>query len=78
MKVAISLPDTIFEAAETLARELNKPRSQLYAEAIAEYLGKYADSAITRQLNDLYARESSSVDDALQAAQLETLSDETW
>jgi metal-responsive CopG/Arc/MetJ family transcriptional regulator len=78
MKVAISLPDSLFEAAERLANELDKPRSQLYAEAIAQYVGNYDNSEITKKLNALYATESSSVDEALQSAQLEALSDETW
>lgn len=78
MKVAISLPDPLFEAAERLARELKKPRSQLYAEAISEYLGNHDNSMITEKLDAIYAEEPSSVDEALQHAQLETLSDEAW
>jgi len=37
MKVAITLPDPVFEAAEHLAQELHIPRSQLYAEALSAY-----------------------------------------
>ena len=47
MKVAISLPDPVFRAAETLARRLRKSRSQLYAEAIAEYVGARGARALT-------------------------------
>ena len=47
MKVAISLPDPVFRAAETLARKLRKARSQLYAEAIAEYVGARGAKALT-------------------------------
>ena len=50
MKVAISLPDPVFRAAETLARKLRKSRSQLYAEAIAEYVGKRGAKAVTGKL----------------------------
>jgi metal-responsive CopG/Arc/MetJ family transcriptional regulator len=78
MKVAISIPDPIFNAAERLAKELKKPRSQLYAEAISEYLGNHDNCMITEKLNAVYAREASSVDEALQRVQLETLSDEAW
>ena len=78
MKVAISLPDPIFEAAERLAKEQRKPRSQLYAEAIAEYLRNHDDSAITEKLNAVYATESSSIEKSLQQAQLDSLSDEAW
>jgi antitoxin MazE6 len=78
VKVAISLPDSLFEAAERLAKALEKPRSQVYAEAISEYVDNHDKSAITEKLNAVYSRESSALDEALNRAQLETLSDETW
>lgn len=78
MKVAISLPDPVFHAAETLARRLKKPRSRLYAEAIADYVGAHGGEAITGRLNDVYAAESSSVDKALQRAQSRSVNDEAW
>lgn len=78
MKVAISLPDSVFEAAERLAEELKKPRSQLYAEAIAEYVGQHDASAITDKLNDVYSKESSKVDESLYRAQTATLKNEAW
>ncbi|MDP2092142.1 MAG: hypothetical protein Q8K17_03995, partial [Pseudohongiella sp.] len=43
MKIAISLPDPLFEAAEHLAEELRIPQSQLYAEALAAYLATHGD-----------------------------------
>jgi metal-responsive CopG/Arc/MetJ family transcriptional regulator len=78
MKVAISLPDPVFRAAETLARKLRKSRSQLYAEAIAEYVGARGAKALTTRLNTFYGNESSEVDPALKYAQLERLSREAW
>jgi len=38
MKIAISIPDPIFQAAEGLAHRLGISRSELYAEALAEYM----------------------------------------
>jgi len=78
MKVAISLPDPVFKAAEQLARHLNKPRSRLYAEAIVEYVGTHGSTSITEQLNAVYGVESSSLDEVLQQVQSRTLSHETW
>jgi metal-responsive CopG/Arc/MetJ family transcriptional regulator len=78
MKVAISLPDPVFRAAETLARKLKKSRSQLYAEAIAEYVGARGATALTARLDAVYGKESSDVDPALKYAQLERLSREAW
>ena len=78
MKVAISLPDPVFRAAETLARKLRKSRSQLYAEAIAAYVGARGAKALTGKLNAVYGKESSDLDPALKYAQLERLSREAW
>lgn len=38
MKTAISVPDELFYQAERLARKTGKSRSQLYQEALTEYL----------------------------------------
>ena len=78
MKVAISLPDPVFEAAERLAATLNKPRSQLYAEALAEYVGAHEAHDVTARLNLVYAREPSALDPAWAAAQAASLPDEAW
>lgn len=78
MKVAISLPDPLFTAAEHLAQELHIPRSQLYAEAISAYLGSHGATAITAKLNAVYGASSSQVDPELAQAQLRALSRETW
>lgn len=78
MKVAISLPDPVFRSAEMLARKLGKSRSQLYAEAIAEYVGARGAKALTARLNTVYRKEPSDVDAALKYAQLERLSREAW
>jgi metal-responsive CopG/Arc/MetJ family transcriptional regulator len=78
VKVAISLPDPLFQAAEHLARRLKKPRSRLYAEAIAQYVGTHGSNAITDRLNAVYGTQSSKVDEALQRAQSNILNHETW
>ncbi|MDP2604459.1 MAG: hypothetical protein Q8S00_18015 [Deltaproteobacteria bacterium] len=78
MKVAVSIPDPLFKSAETLARKLKKPRSRLYAEALASYLSSRDPKAVTENLNQVYSRHPSAVDPALEKAQAETLIDETW
>ena len=40
MKTAVSLPDDLFRLAEAAARRLGVSRSELYANAIAEYLDR--------------------------------------
>ena len=78
MKVAVSIPDSLFINAEALARQLKKNRSQLYAEALASYVGSNDPKAITENLNQVYSRIASAVDSALEKAQFEILPDETW
>jgi len=51
MKTAISLPDDVFEQAERLARRLRKSRSELYREALAEYVARHDPEGITEAMN---------------------------
>ncbi len=78
MKVAISLPDPVFDAAELLAQELSMSRSQLYAQALAEFLAARGASAVTFKLNQVYGREASGVEPCALAAQIQVLSHEAW
>ena len=43
MKVALSIPDELFESAETLGRRLGVSRSRLYATALADYVASHED-----------------------------------
>ena len=78
MKVAISLPDPLFRAAEALAATLRKSRSQLYAEALAGYVGSHAGHNITQRLNEVYATEPSRLDPAWNHVQARVLNREAW
>jgi metal-responsive CopG/Arc/MetJ family transcriptional regulator len=51
MKTAISLPDAVFLAAERQAKRTRKTRSQLYTEALAEYLSRHAPEEVTEAMN---------------------------
>jgi metal-responsive CopG/Arc/MetJ family transcriptional regulator len=53
MKTAVSLPDNVFTAAERHARRVQKSRSQLYAEALSEYLARHAPDEVTESMNQL-------------------------
>ena len=78
MKVAISLPDPLFSAAEQMAEQLPVSRSQLYAQALAEYMDKRHEAAITQRLNAVYGAGQEGLDPALNKAQLGVLGDEAW
>ena len=51
MKTAISIPDDIFEGAERLARRTKKSRSQLFSEAVKEYLARHAPEEVTEAMD---------------------------
>jgi hypothetical protein len=78
MKVAISVPDSVFSAGERLARQLKISRSELYANALAEYVGARGAKSVKEKLDAVYAGQASSVDPALSAAQSRSLGNETW
>lgn len=78
MKVAISLPDPVFSAAEKLAQRLRVSRSQLYAQALEEYLAKRQDVLVTERLNAVHAMAQEPLDPALAAAQLKAIGREAW
>ena len=51
MKTAVSLPDRVYQEAEGYAKRTRKSRSQLYAEALAEYLARHAPDEVTEAMN---------------------------
>ncbi len=51
MKTAISIPDRVFQDAERLAERLKKSRSQMYSEAVAEYVARHDPDLVTEQIN---------------------------
>jgi metal-responsive CopG/Arc/MetJ family transcriptional regulator len=55
MKVAISVPDRLFRAADRTARRMRVPRSQLYARALEAYLKHAERPDVTERLNAVYA-----------------------
>ncbi len=52
MKTAISIPDSLFQAAEIYAKRINKSRSQLFSEAMIEYLERHTPNEVTRAMNE--------------------------
>jgi predicted transcriptional regulator len=78
VKVAISLPDPVFDAAEQLAGELKLSRSQLYADALAAYLAERGAAAVTARLDAVHGERAAAIDPALARAQRGILDDEAW
>ena len=51
MKIAVSISDELFKGAERLAARNKKSRSQLYSEALREYVGRHAPDEVTEAMN---------------------------
>lgn len=53
MKTAVSIPDELFLRADELASRLGKSRSQIYREALADYVMRREPGAVTRALDEV-------------------------
>lgn len=53
MKTAVSIPDDLFKRAEELARRLGKSRSQVYREALVEYILRREPRSVTSALDEV-------------------------
>jgi len=78
MKTAISIPDSIFQAAERTARRLSLSRSELYAKAVQEFLATHGRNDVTERLNQVYSDNLSGLDPALSEMQDKSLKDAPW
>ena len=78
MKTAISIKDDIFAGAERLARRTKKSRSQLYTEAVAEYVARHDSDAITEAMNRVCETLDTRQDPALSGAARRILQRTEW
>ena len=78
MKTAVSIPDEVFEAAEIAAKRLGVSRSELYANAVREFVERYRRDNITEKLNEVYSEVDEGLDPALEQLQLSSLGNEDW
>ncbi len=78
METPIAIPRNIFQQADELARKLGISRSELYTKALRRFLEDYGDDDITRQLNEVYEHEDSSLDPVLMQMQITSLDQENW
>ena len=78
MKVAVSIPEDLFDSAETLGKRLGLSRSRLYASALAEFLAKHKGRKTTERLNQVYAEEESRLEGPLRRRQGQIVRREVW
>jgi predicted transcriptional regulator len=80
MKTAVSIPDAIFKEAERLAKQRGWSRSQLYANAVAEYVEAQRHAGVRERLDAVYKgrEEESALDPVLEKIQALSLPKEEW
>ena len=78
MKTAISIPDRVFDDAETLARRLGMSRSALYSKAVEAYLSAHRATGVRETLDHLYTTERSELDESMARLQTASLPEEEW
>nr|CAA6830663.1 MAG: Unknown protein [uncultured Thiotrichaceae bacterium] len=78
MKTAISIPDPIFEAAESLASNLGMSRSEIFTKAMIEFIEVQRHKNVTTRLNAIYAQEQSLLNAEVTKMQYESIGHEDW
>ncbi len=78
MRTTISIPGPVYTDAERLAQRLGKSRSQLYSEAVAEYVVRHDTEALTEAMNKVCDTVDAHFDLALSSATRRALKQSEW
>ncbi len=78
MKMAVSIPDPVFQEAEQYARRAKQSRSDLYSKAIAEYLARHAPEAVTDAINQVCEKVDEPMDPFVSEAGHRVLERNPW
>lgn len=78
MKTAISVHDRLFERVEKYAKEEKISRSQLFSEAVEEYLDKREKESLRQKVNAICDKIETSIDPVWLEKQSRVLSKEEW
>jgi len=78
MKMAVSVPDDVFEEAERLARRMKRSRSEVYSRALAEYVARHVPDRVTEAMDQALAEISVPVDEFAPTASRRILKRSAW
>jgi predicted transcriptional regulator len=78
MKTAVSIPDDIFERAETLAHRAKRSRSEVYARALSEYVARHAPDSVTEAMDRIIEEVNESADGFASRAARRRLARSEW
>jgi metal-responsive CopG/Arc/MetJ family transcriptional regulator len=78
MKVAVSIPDTVFAEAEIIAARLKTSRSDVYARALGEFISHHAPDSVTRLLDEAVDATGTAPDSIVTTGARQTLKHTEW
>jgi metal-responsive CopG/Arc/MetJ family transcriptional regulator len=78
MKIAVSVPDDVFERAERLARQAGRSRSEVYSSALREYVARHAPDEVTDALDRVMADVGETADPFVSEAGRRVLETTEW
>lgn len=78
MKTAVSIPDEVLQGAERLARRTKKSRSQVFSEALREYVARHAPEEVTEAMDRVCAELGDPTDPFVSSAARRVLKRSVW
>ena len=78
MKTAVSIPDDIFEQAESLAHRAKRSRSDVYARALSEYVARHAPDRVTEAMDRALGEVNEPADGFVSQAAHRTIKRSGW
>ncbi len=78
MKTTVSIPDSVYTEAERLAHRLGKSRSQLYSEAVAEYVIRHDTKTLVEAMNKVCDTVDAYFDPTFSSATRHVLKQSEW
>jgi metal-responsive CopG/Arc/MetJ family transcriptional regulator len=78
MKTAVSIKDTIFQNAENYSKRVKISRSQLYSDALEEYLANRNDDDLIARINAVCEEVDTSIDPHWKKVQSKIIDREKW
>jgi metal-responsive CopG/Arc/MetJ family transcriptional regulator len=78
MKIAVSVPDDVFQEAEQLARRTQRSRSEVYSRALAEYVARHAPDRVTEAMDRALTEIGETADQFVRTASRRVLKRSAW
>jgi metal-responsive CopG/Arc/MetJ family transcriptional regulator len=78
LRIVVCIPNDLHRDAERAAARMRVSRSELYARALAEYLARRRQRAVTERLNAVYRGTPARLDPMLAAMQWSSLPAGEW